>query len=157
MEQYLEKLEYILSEISHLEKKGLDTSSLKLFIKNYKTFIKLYNVSHKDYLTMSFEEKLLVIKSFFEDKKAFPRIKDIIIFANEKLYLDFKDQKESRATTIERIIGRIKSKPELKDRIKDAVYQMRNEKTHTISDKKSKKEMVTAEIFEKWAEIIRNI
>lgn len=34
---------------------------------------------------------------------------------------------------------------------------MRNEKMHNISSSKSKKEIITAETFDKWAEIIRKI
>lgn len=71
--------------------------------------------------------------------------------------LDFKDQKESRNVTISRIIGRIRNNPTLKEKLKLAVLSMRNEKMHNISSSKSKKEIITAETFDKWAEIIRKI
>lgn len=150
----LDKLEAVLKELSPFEKKGLDTSSLKIFIKNYKNFIKL-NESLVEQL--SFEDKLDLIKKFLEDKKVFPAIKDVISFANEKLGLEFKDQKESRDITISRIVGRVRNNPTLKDKLKLSVLSMRNEKMHNISSSKSKKEIISAETFDKWAEIIRKI
>ncbi|MDL2252384.1 hypothetical protein LJC12_06020 [Odoribacter sp. OttesenSCG-928-J03] len=150
----LNRLEIILKELSPLEKKGLDTSSLKIFIKNYKNFIKI-NESSVESLTD--EEKFDLVKRFLEDKKVFPTIKDVIFFANDKLGLDFKDQKESRDITIARIISRMKNNPLLKDKLKLSVLSMRNEKMHNISSSKSKKEIISAETFDKWAEIIRKI
>lgn len=150
----LDKLEAVLKELSPFEKKGLDTSSLKIFIKNYKNFIKLNESSIEQ---LSFEEKLDLIKKFLEDKKVFPAIKDVISFANEKLGLEFKDQKESRDITISRIVGRVRNNPALKDKLKLSVLSMRNEKMHNISSSKSKKEIISAETFDKWAEIIRKI
>lgn len=150
----LDKLEAVLKELSPFEKKGLDTSSLKIFIKNYKNFIKLNESSVEQ---LSFEDKLDLIKKFLEDKKVFPAIKDVISFANEKLGLEFKDQKESRDITISRIVGRVRNNPALKDKLKLSVLSMRNEKMHNISSSKSKKEIISAETFDKWAEIIRKI
>ena len=106
---------------------------------------------------LSLDEKLNLVQKFLEDKKVFPTIKDVITFANDKLNLDFKDQKESRNVTISRIIGRIRNNPTLKEKLKLAVLSMRNEKMHNISSSKSKKEIITAETFDKWAEIIRKI
>lgn len=150
----LEQLELILKELSPFEKKGLDTSSLKIFMKNYKNFIKIQESSVE---TLSIEEKLDLIKRFLEDKKIFPAIKDVISFANDKLGLEFKDQKESRGITISRIVGRVRNNPTLKDKLKLSVISMRNEKMHNISSSKSKKEIISAETFDKWAEIIRKI
>lgn len=150
----LDKLEAALKELSPFEKKGLDTSSLKIFIKNYKNFIK-FNESSVEQL--SFEDKLDLIKKFLEDKKVFPAIKDVISFANEKLGLEFRDQKESREITISRIVSRVRNNPALKDKLKLSVLSMRNEKMHNISSSKSKKEIISAETFDKWAEIIRKI
>ena len=150
----LDKLEAVLKELSPFEKKGLDTSSLKIFIKNYKNFIKLNESSGEQ---LSFEDKLDLIKKFLEDKKVFPAIKDVIFFANEKLGLEFKDQKESRDITISRIVGRVRNNPALKDKLKLSVLSMCNEKMHNISSSKSKKEIISAETFDKWAEIIRKI
>jgi len=150
------KLEEILKDLSPYQKKGLDTSSLKIFLKNFKDFLKfnpqLFSTE------ISFEEKLEIIKSFLEDKQAFPTIRDVIYFANDKLHLDFRDQKESREITISRIISRITSKPELKDTLKKAVVELRNEMIHTaVPTKRTKKQIITAETFGKWAEIIKNI
>ncbi len=150
----LNKLETILKELSPFEKRGLDTSSLKIFIKNYKNFIKI-NESSVEHL--SDEEKLDLINRFLEDKKVFPTIKDVISFANDKLGLEFRDQKESRNTTISRIISRMRNNPQLKNKLKLSVLSMRNEKMHNISSSKSKKEIISAETFDKWAEIIRKI
>lgn len=150
----LNRLEIILKELSPLEKKGLDTSSLKIFMKNYKNFIKINESSVE---LLSDEEKFDLVKRFLEDKKIFPRIRDVIFFANDKLGLEFKDQKESREITISRIINRMRNNPQLKDKLKLSVLSMRNEKMHNIASSKSKKEIITAETFDKWAEIIRKI
>ncbi|WP_340152575.1 hypothetical protein [uncultured Marivirga sp.] len=153
----LNELEKIQKEISIYERKGLDSSSLKIFIKNFKEFIKLNEDVFNEPKSIPIEEKLSIIEKFLEDKKAFPTIGSVIEFANNKLDLGFKDQKESRKITISRIIGRIKSKPELKDKLKKAVLEIRNEKVHTTKSSKSKKEVISAEIFSKWADIIKNI
>lgn len=155
--EILKKIEITAKELAPYEKKGLDTSSLKIFIKNFKEFLKLNSNStfHTD--NLSFEDKLAVIKSFLEDKKVFPNIKNVIEFANEKLFLDFKDQKESRETTINRIIGRIRKKPELKEKLKLAVVSIRNDITHTNHPIKTNKEVINAENFSRWADIIKNI
>lgn len=156
-ENYVEYLESMMKDLASFEKKGLDTSSLRLFIKNLKTFQKLQKLEQTRYgQNLSFEEKLAIIKSFLEDKKAFPRIKDIVDFANEQLSLGFKDQKESRDVTIRRVIGRIEETPELKEKVKNAVINIRNQKVLT-SSKKSRKEIESVESFAKWAEILRNI
>lgn len=147
----------MMKDLAHFEKKGLDTSSLRLFIKNLKTFQKLQKIEQSRYgENISFEDKLNIIKTFLEDKKAFPRIKDIVDFANEQLSLGFKDQKESRDVTIRRVIGRIEETPELKEKVKNAVINIRNKKVHS-STKKTKREIESVESFAKWAEILRNI
>jgi hypothetical protein len=153
----LKKLEQILKELGPFEKKGLDTSSLKIFIRNFKEFIKINSQTSLFSDELNLNDKLNIIKSFLEDRKAFPTINDVIHFANDRLDLEFKDQKESRATTINRIISRINSKPELKEKLKFAVLDIRNEMVHSGFSSKSKKEIITAEIFSKWAEIIKNI
>lgn len=57
---------------------GLDTSSLKIFIKNYKNFLKINEQSIEQ---LSLDEKLNLVQKFLEDKKVFPTIKDVITFA----------------------------------------------------------------------------
>ncbi|MFD0766805.1 hypothetical protein ACFQZI_18230 [Mucilaginibacter lutimaris] len=153
----LKKLEEALAELSELEKKGLDTSSLKIFIKNYKQFIKINSQTKLFSEDLTFDKKLEIIQSFLEDKKAFPTIIEVIDFANSRLQLDFKDQKESRKTTISRIISRIKSKPDLKEQLKSAVLSIRNEMIHSSRTSKSKQQIISAETFSKWADIIKNI
>lgn len=156
-ENYIDFLESMMKDLTPFEKKGLDTSSLRLFIKNLKTFQKLQKIEQSRYgQNLSFEDKLNIIKTFLEDKKAFPRIKDIVDFANEQLSLGFKDQKESRDVTIRRVIGRIEETPELKEKVKNAVINIRNQKVHS-STKKTKREIESVESFAKWAEILRNI
>lgn len=159
-EYIINELEEILKLIKPLEKNGLDTSSLKIFIKSFNTFVSLNPelFSEKQSGDISIQEKLLIIKTFLEDKAAFPRIADVIKFANENLNTEFKDQKESRELTIKLILGRIERTPELKDKLKDAVIKIRNEKVHSLPNKKrTKKEMMTAETFLKWAEILKNL
>ncbi len=156
-ENYIEYLEKMMKELSEFERKGLDTSSLRLFVKNLKTFQKLQKFEqNRTSQNLSFEEKLEIIKSFLEDIKAFPRIKDVIAFANEKLSLGFLDQKEARDVTIKRIIGRIQETPELKEKMKFAVLEIRNQNAHSTK-KRTKKDLDSAESFSKWAEILRNL
>lgn len=157
MRNTINKLEEILRELSPYEKKGLDTSSLKLFIKSLKVFVKVLNQPDLFYEEISIDEKLVIIKKFLHDKKAFPTINDVIIFANERLGLDFRNQKASRDITIERIIGRIKTKPDLKDVLKEAVLSIRNEYVHRRANTRTKSDIITAETFIKWAEIIKEI
>lgn len=149
----LNKLEVCLRELLVYEKKGLDTSSLKIFIKNFKEFLK----TNGNDVDLTPEEKILIIKGFLEDKKAFPTIREVIVFANDRLGLDFKDQKESRSVTISRIIGRVESSPEIKEKLKKAVISIRNEMAHVVTTKRSKKQIITADTFNKWAEIIKKI
>jgi len=155
--QILKKLEDIQKDISIYERKGLDSSSLKIFIKNFKQFLLINQYFDEEPNPLSLDEKLVVIKNFLDDKKAFPTIKSIIEFANYDLDLGFKDQKESRKITISRIIGRIRTKPELKEKLKTAVLKIRNEKVHKSNSSNSKKEIISAQTFNKWAEIIKNI
>lgn len=151
-------LENTLKEFSDLEKKGLDTSSLKIFIKNLKIFEKIQKSRDLKFTSkISFEDKLELIKSFLEDKKVFPRIKDLIDFTNLELELGFKDQKESRVLTIKRIIARIQKRPELKDKVKYAVHKIRNERMHMENQKIDKKELSKIQSFAKWAEILSNL
>lgn len=179
-ENIITKLEDILREISFYEKKGFDASSLKIFVKNFKEYLKVTGqtnlignpvknttdkkISKKKSLSrniplddeMTFDNKLKIIQTFLEDTKAFPTIKEVIDFANVKLSLEFKDQKESREVTISRIITRIRTKPELKETLKIAVLSIRNEKIHNVRPR-TKKDLISAETFSKWAEIIKNI
>ena len=158
IDQYINNLESILKELSFYEKKGLDTSSLHLFVKNLKVFNKVQRSrENKIDANTTFEEKLNVIKSFLEDKKAFPKISDIIAFANQEMSLGFKDQKQSRTMTINMIINRIEKNPELKEKVKQSVKNIRNQKIHSRSSYKSKKELDNVESFAKWAEILSKI
>ncbi|MFH7018516.1 hypothetical protein [Flavobacterium sp. FlaQc-47] len=154
---YIQNLENIMKDLSMFEKKGLDTSSLRLFVKNLKTFQKLQQIEESRYgQQLSFDEKLSIIKTFLEDKKAFPTIKNVIEFANNELSLSFIDQKESRDITIRRILSRIEETPELKEKVKKAVINIRNQTSHKNAYK-SKREMESAVSFSKWAEILRNL
>lgn len=152
------KLEEALKEMAFYEKKGFDASSLKIFIKNFKEYLRVTGQTELPYTEeeLTFDKKLEIIQTFLEDKRAFPTIKNIIEFANINLNLDFRDQKEARDVTISRIISRIRTKPDLKDKLKLAVISIRNEKVHS-SRPRTKKEVISAETFSKWAEIIKNI
>ncbi|KAF2508585.1 hypothetical protein EYY60_15775 [Flavobacterium zhairuonense] len=152
----VKRLEEILKDLAPYQKKGLDTSSLKIFMKGFKDYLK-FSVEPYDQIEVTLDEKLIIIRTFLEDKKAFPTIKDVISFANERLNLGFKDQKESRDITINRIIGRIAAKPELKELLKNAVISLRNEMVHDTKNTKSRKQIITIDTFSKWAEIIKNI
>lgn len=158
IENNIKKLEMILKELSIYESDGLDSSSLHLFIKNLKIFNKI-QISRGVTIerNTTFQEKLDIIKLFLEDKKAFPKIKDIIEFVNDEMLLGFKDQKESRQLTINRIVSRFEKNPELKEKVKQSVKNIRNKKIHSESSYKSKKEIETVESFSKWAEILSNL
>lgn len=147
----------MLKELNSYQKEGLDTSSLKVFLKNLKTFQKIQQMQEtRVSQRTTFREKLDIIKSFFDDKKIFPKINDIIVFANNNLSINFRDQKESRDTTIRRILGRIEETPELKETVKQAVLTLRNQSVHS-SSKQTKKEIELVESYSKWAEILRNL
>lgn len=153
----IKKLESILKILSEHEKNGLDTSSLKVFIKSLKTFNKIQE-KRNNRLDQKIKpgKKLELIKEFLEDNKVFPSIKDIISFANDDLGLSFKDQKESRATTIQRIIKRVEKEPEIKDNIKNAVRDIRNNIVHN-KNTSNKKHTGDIESYSKWAEVLSNL
>jgi len=155
----LTKLEEALKEISFYEKKGFDASSLKIFIKNFKEYLRVteqnqsFSSSTEE---MVFEKKLKTIQDFLNDKNMFKTIKDVIEFANTKLNLEFKNPKAKREITVSKIITQIRRQPELKETLKSAVISLRNEKSHSVKPK-SKKEIISVEKFDMWAEIIKNI
>jgi|GEM_PF-1418019 len=158
LKEKISEAEELLKSLSQYENKGLDTSSLKRFIKNLKTFQKIQETKASNYSEkLSFEEKLKIIRSFLEDEKVFPRIIDVINFANDELSLNFKDQKESRSTTIRRIIKRIEKRPELKEKVKEAVMRIRNREMHSSTSNMSKKEIEKAQSYAKWAEILTKL
>lgn len=158
LQDQIQKAEDLLKSLSEFEKKGLDTSSLKVFIKNLKVYNKIRKATIQSYnKKLSFEEKLNIIKSFLEDKKVFPTISDVINFANVELSLGFKDQKESRPITIRRVINRIEQSPNLKDKVKDAVMRIRNQVTQEPLIRSTKRDKDKAESFARWAEILTNL
>lgn len=154
----IEQAEELLKSLSDFEKKGLDTSSLKIFIKNLKTFSKIQETKfNNETENLSYENKLDVIRLFLEDKKVFPTISDVIDFANKELSIEFRDQKQSRETTIIKIISRIKESPELTELVKSAVKRMRNQNFHSSKKIATKREIEQAESYAKWAEILGNL
>lgn len=159
IEATLNDFENILKKLSPYEKKGLDTSSLRLFIKNLKVFYKIQcSRENKIEDNISFDEKLNTIKLFLEDKNAFPKISDIIYFVINEIAIEFKDQKQSRVKTIEIIIDRIARNPELKEKVKESARNIRNQKAHlSNSSHKSKNETDSIESFAKWAEILSKL
>ena len=81
----LNKLECILKELSSFEKMGLDTSSLKIFIKNYKNFL---TINEQAIEQLSLDEKLSVkdmIKILLSEKGAKKDIgkRDFYIILNQ--------------------------------------------------------------------------
>lgn len=153
----LKKLEAISKDLRLYEKRGLDTSSLKIFIKNFRNFLNFNTKLDLFSGNLNFEEKLILIKSFLSDKKAFPTVNDVIQFVNTRLNLEFNDPKQSREVTINKLINRIRATPELKDQLKQAVLSLRNEIVHSSDTKKTRKEIINVETFSRWAEIIKNI
>lgn len=157
IDKNIEDLDLILRNLSEYEKKGLDTSSLKLFIRNLKTFNKVQKSRENRYLSnITLEDKLDLIRSFLEDKIVFPKIKDVIDFSNNILGLNFRDQKESRSLTIQRIIKRIEKDPQLKNNIKDAVKDLvKSNAGYKKSEGGNGKSDI--ESYSKWAEVLSNL
>ncbi|MFL9598519.1 hypothetical protein, partial [Aeromonas veronii] len=102
MDNNIAKLEDILKNIRQYEKLGLDTSYLKLFIKNYKLFLELNNIKPE----YSEDNRFKILEDILNNRQLFPRISDIILFSNHNLGVEFKSQNASRDVTINRIIKR---------------------------------------------------
>jgi len=154
LDENLENLEKTLKKLSVYERQGLDLSYLKSFIKNYKTFITINNIQ-PDYIDMTENKKLSIIKTFLEDKKVFPRITDIIEFVNNELYLNFKSQNASREATIQRIIKRIEKNPEIKTKLKNVLQDILN--NSNTRNYKSNNNFSNSDDLFKWAEMLKDI
>lgn len=151
------KLEKILKDITVYEKQGLDTSYLKSFIKQYKVFLNINNIK-SDFLQISDDEKLEIIREIMLDKNIFPAIKDIILFANEEMGVDFKSQNTSRNVTITRIIKRVDKDPELKTKLKKSLLWLIEEKGY--SPKKAanpSKEFNNLKDLSKWVNMLKEL
>lgn len=154
IDENLESLEKALKKLSVYEKQGLDLSYLKSFIKNYKTFITINDIK-PDYIDMTENKKLSIIKTFLEDKKVFPRITDIIEFVNNELYLNFKSQNASREATIQRIIKRIEKNPEIKTKLKNVLQDILN--NNKTKNYKLNNNLSNSDDLFKWAEMLKDI
>lgn len=154
VDENLENLEKTLKKLSIYEKRGLDLSYLKSFIKNYKIFVSINNIK-PEYTDITEDKKLSIIKTFLEDNKVFPRISDIIDFANKELGLEFKSQNASRVITIQRIIKRIEKDPEIKIKLKNVLQDIL--KGHQIKTYKSNSSLSNSDDLFKWAEMLKDI
>ncbi|WP_422840449.1 hypothetical protein [Aeromonas veronii] len=153
----LYELERILKDLSKFEKQGLDTSYLKSFIRQYKTFIKINDVK-PDISSYSDYQKFNIIREIMNDKIIFPTINHIIYFANEEMELDFKSQNASREITIDRILKRVEKDPEFKHKLKKSLiwllsvtdYNMKSTSSYIKSESNSK-------YLDKWVKMLKEL
>lgn len=154
MDENIEKLQEVLRSLSMYEKKGLDVSYLKLFIKNYKLFLEINSIK-PDYTLFDKDKKLFIVEKFLSDTSIFPRIIDVINFVNEHLHLSFKSQNASRETTIQRIIKRIEKEPEVKNKLKNTLQLI--SKQEKPKKKTTTKKLENSDDLIKWAEMLKDI
>ncbi|MBO9497298.1 hypothetical protein J7438_24905 [Thalassotalea sp. G20_0] len=157
MAKHLHDLERILKDLSDYEKKGLDTSYLKSFIKQYKVFIDINDLG-SDISSYSYEDKLEIIREIMSDRSIFPNIKDIIFFANEEMDIEFKSQNASRDTTISRIIKRVEKDPEVKRKLKRSLLWAIEDAGYALKTKSHSSRKASNSIeLSKWVEILKDL
>lgn len=157
MPNSLYELERILKDLSKYEKQGLDTSYLKLFIKQYKVFINL-NKMKPDLANYSDYEKFDIIRDIMNDRSIFPTIKDIVFFANEEMDLDFKSQNASREITISRILKKVEKDPEFKNKLKKSLLWLIEEADYSFKSKyTSRKIENNSNYLDKWVKMLKEL
>ncbi len=153
MDVNVEKLEIILKEVRKYEKQGLDTSYLKLFIKDYKFFLELNDIK----VERSENSRFKILEEILNNKELFPRIIDIIEFSNNNLGIEFKSQKTSRETTINRIIKRAEKDEKFKNILKSKLSSLISDGYYS-----NKKTIPSSKIkhyndLEQWAKMLKDI
>lgn len=153
MDNNVAKLEDILKSIRQYEKLGLDTSYLKLFIKNYKLFLDLNNIKPEH----SEGGRFKILESILNNRQLFPTIADIIYFSNNKLGVEFKSQKASREVTVERIIKRAEKDEKFKDVLKSKLSDLISAGYYKEQRSSSSSKSNSYNDLEQWAKMLKDI
>ncbi|ELA7355832.1 hypothetical protein [Vibrio alginolyticus] len=153
MDINIAKLEEVLNNIRKYEKLGLDTSYLKLFIKNYKFFLELNNIK-PDY---SEDNRFKILEEILNNRQLFPRIADIIDFANYNLGVEFKSQKASRDITINRIIKRAEKDENFKNILKSKLSSLISQGYYKEQRVSSSSKKSSYNDLEQWARMLKDI
>jgi hypothetical protein len=147
------KLEDILKNVRKYEKSGLDTSYLKLFIKNYKLFLELNNIEPE----YSEDSRFKILDEILNNRQLFPRIADIIHFSNYNLGVDFKSQNASREVTIERIIKRAEKDEIFKEQLKYKLSTFISEGYYKEQKTSISSKSNNYNDLEQWARMLKDI
>lgn len=153
MDINLATLEDVLKNIRKYEKLGLDTSYLKLFIKNYKFFLELNNIKPE----YSDNQRFKILEEILNNRQLFPKISDIIYFSNFNLGVEFKSQNASREVTINRIIKRAEKDEVFKNVLKEKLRNLISTghyKEHKIT---STSKSINYNDLEEWAKMLKDI
>lgn len=153
MDINIAKLEDILKSVRKYEKLGLDTSYLKLFIKNYKLFLELNNIEPE----YSEDSRFRILEEILNNRQLFPRIADIIHFSNKNLGVDFKSQNASREVTIDRIIKRAEKDENFKDILKYKLSSFISEGYYKEQRTSSSYKSINYNDLEQWARMLKDI
>lgn len=153
MDNNLEKLESVLKNIRKYEKLGLDTSYLKLFIKNYKFFLDLNNIK-PDY---SDSQRFKILEEILNNRQLFPKISDIIYFSNFNLGVEFKSQNASREVTINRIIKRAEKDEAFRNVLKSKLSNLISMGHYKEQKLTSTSKSINYNDLEEWAKMLKDI
>ncbi|MBH3015169.1 hypothetical protein I5M88_23815 [Serratia marcescens] len=153
MDNNLEKLESVLKNIRKYEKLGLDTSYLKLFIKNYKFFLDLNNIK-PDY---SDSQRFKILEEILNNRQLFPKISDIIYFSNFNLGVEFKSQNASREVTINRIIKRAEKDEVFRNVLKSKLSNFISMGHYKEKKLTSTSKSINYNDLEEWAKMLKDI
>ncbi|MFQ1969720.1 hypothetical protein ACK344_09085 [Aeromonas veronii] len=153
MDNNIAKLEDILKNIRQYEKLGLDTSYLKLFIKNYKLFLELNNIKPE----YSEDNRFKILEDILNNRQLFPRISDIILFSNHNLGVEFKSQNASRDVTINRIIKRAEKDERFKNILKSKLSTLISEGYYKEQKTNSSSKQISYNDLEQWARMLKDI
>lgn len=153
MDNNLEKLESVLKNIRKYEKLGLDTSYLKLFIKNYKFFLDLNNIK-PDY---SDSQRFKILEEILNNRQLFPKISDIIYFSNFNLGVEFKSQNASREVTINRIIKRAEKDEVFRNILKSKLSNFISMGHYKEQKLTSTSKSINYNDLEEWAKMLKDI
>jgi dephospho-CoA kinase len=153
MDSNISQLEDVLNDVRQYEKLGLDTSYLKLFIKNYKLFLKLNNIETE----YSESNRFKILEEILNNRQLFPTISDIIYFSNYNLGVEFKSQKASREITINRIIKRAEKDESFKNVLKSKLSSFIAEGHYKEQKTMSTVKPINYNDLEQWAKMLKDI
>ncbi|EKG0039292.1 hypothetical protein O1D87_003549 [Vibrio cholerae] len=153
MDTNVSKLEEVLKNLRQYEKLGLDTSYLKLFIKNYKLFLDLNNIE----VEHSIDSRFKILEIILNNRQLFPKISDIINFSNNNLGVEFKSQKASRDVTINRIIKRAEKDETFKNVLKSKLESWISDGYYKEQKVSSSSKKLNYNDLEQWARMLKDI